>query len=247
MDENNNLLSANYLFKNNLIALPGLTTEVICNGDANGTAEVSILGGTAPFSYTWSNGETTEKAIELLAGANTVSIVDANDSTAVVPFNIIEPDVIVTSFSTSTGASCVGCTDGNATILVVGGTPPYSYAWNSGEVTNNPTTLIGGESSAVTVTDANNCVAFNSIYISNVFDEISTSSISIYPNPAEAVVYISSPEIVEVVIYNLVGEKVAQLQVESNEMIDVSSFQSGVYLVELSTSSEKLVKKLILK
>ncbi|WP_281756623.1 SprB repeat-containing protein, partial [Neptunitalea chrysea] len=82
-------------------------TDVLCNGDIDGTADLTVAGGTTPYTYAWSNGATTEDLTELTAGTYNVTITDDNGCTATESVTISEPTAIVAS-SNSTDVSCNG-------------------------------------------------------------------------------------------------------------------------------------------
>lgn len=135
------------------------STDVLCNGDCNGTATVVITGGAAPYSVLWSDpaGQTTENATGLCAGTYTVEVTDDNGCVTVSAVTIDEPDAISLSLQLVNDASCNGVCDGSATIIASGGTLPYTFNWSpSGG--NGPTAsnLCAG-TYAVDVTDANGC------------------------------------------------------------------------------------------
>ncbi len=150
------------------------TTNVSCNGLSDGSATVTVTGGTAPYTYLWSDGQTTATASNLVAGTYTVLVTDANncsfDMNASNSIVITEPIVLnagTISVST-TNVSCNGLSDGSATVTVTGGTAPYTYLWNDGQTTATASNLTAG-TYTVLVTDANNCSfdmnASNSIVI----------------------------------------------------------------------------------
>ncbi|HYM92744.1 MAG TPA: kelch repeat-containing protein [Chitinophagaceae bacterium] len=66
-------------------------TNVSCYGLSDGTASVSVTGGTAPYTYLWSNGATTQSVTSLPAGAITVLVHDVNGCNASTGNNITEP------------------------------------------------------------------------------------------------------------------------------------------------------------
>src|SRR6185503_12751123 len=105
------------------------TTSVTCFGGNNGTASVSA-GGTGPFTYAWSpSGGTSSAASNLTGGNYTVSVTDANSCMANTIFTLQQASVISAS-TNSTQANC-GVSNGSATVIPAGGTPGYSYSWNT--------------------------------------------------------------------------------------------------------------------
>ncbi len=129
-------------------------TNVLCNGDANGSISLTVAGATAPVSYQWDNGMTMQNPTGLAAGTYCVTVNDANNCPANTCVTINEPTAL-NSNTTSVGTSCNG-NDGEATVTVTGGTPPYSYQWSDGQTNATATGLVIGTYS-VLITDANNC------------------------------------------------------------------------------------------
>jgi surface protein len=71
-------------------------TNVTCYGSSDGSATVSISGGTAPYTYSWSpNGGTAPTAAGLAAGTYTVTVTDANGSVITKVFTITQPQEVV--------------------------------------------------------------------------------------------------------------------------------------------------------
>lgn len=129
-------------------------TSVSCNGGSNGSIDLDVVGGTTPYSYSWSNGFLGEDPSGLIAGIYTVTVTDANGCQAIDSVSVGQPAVLSLS-TTSSPATCVSL--GSATVSVSGGVTPYSYNWNTGETTAMTTAPAGTYS--VIVTDANNCTA----------------------------------------------------------------------------------------
>lgn len=134
------------------------STNPTCNGACTGTATVTGADGTTPFTYAWSNGQITQTATGLCAGTYMVTVTDNSLDTCVSSVTITEPALLVASVSSQTNVSCDGGTDGSATVSASGGTPGYSYSWNTTPVqnTSNATGLMAGTYTA-TIMDANNC------------------------------------------------------------------------------------------
>lgn len=133
-------------------------TNVTCFGAANGTATVSLLGGTAPFTYVWSNGANTATAANLSAGTYTVAIVDNNGCNTSATIAIAQPPALLPSVATVTNTLCPNEATGLIDVNIAGGTAPYTYLWNNGAPTEDLKDVLAGTYTVV-VTDANNCTA----------------------------------------------------------------------------------------
>jgi len=137
-----------------------LTTSTVDEqtfGGCNGSASVNPSGGTAPYIYLWTGGQTTQTATNLCPGTYTVTVTDANGCTAqrTVTINALS----CTGFSVAindTDLSCFNAGNGAATAVVTGGTAPFTYLWNTGATTQSISGLAAGTYS-VLVTDNLNC------------------------------------------------------------------------------------------
>lgn len=133
----------------------GSYTNVSCYGGNNGTATVTISGGTVPYAYAWSNGNTTVTAVGLAVGTYTAVITDAHSCTSSSMVTIQQPAQLSTSFTTG-APTCYGMNNGWATANVSGGTAPYNYAWSNGSFSATTTDLIAG-TYTVLIHDAHAC------------------------------------------------------------------------------------------
>jgi len=131
-------------------------TNVLCNGQSNGTATNGVKGGTGPYNYAWCNGQTTSIATALPVGSCTITVTDANLCTATATVTITQPTPLQLTAS-AFPATCNGTCNGSATVIPSGGTTPYTYGWSNGTSTANVNNLCAGNYSVV-VTDANGCV-----------------------------------------------------------------------------------------
>ena len=139
-----------------LVASISGSVNPLCNGDCNGSATATQIGGTAGYTYLWNNAQTTATAINLCDGSYTVTVTDANNCESTIDVTLIEAPVLTASILTSTNPLCNGDCNGSASATQVGGTAGYTYLWNDGQTTATATGLCDG-SYTVTVTDANNC------------------------------------------------------------------------------------------
>lgn len=131
-------------------------TLFVCPDDSTGQAMAMPIGGTAPFDFNWSNGDTTQAIAELSAGTYIVTVVDANDCMAVDSVTINESPEILAVID-ATDVACGTATDGTASVIVDGGVEPYTYMWSTGDTTAMITGLSAGEY-CVTVKDFVGCM-----------------------------------------------------------------------------------------
>ncbi len=151
------------------------TTDVTCNGGADGSIDVGVAGGAAPYTYNWSNGGNTSTNSGLAAGTYTVTVTDNFGCTAVLSATVNEPTALQLSFVT-TDATC-GSANGTATVTATDGTPGYTYLWDSGDVTAAASALTPGNYS-VTVTDANGCTIQGSTTVSSANSPVASVLLS---------------------------------------------------------------------
>jgi hypothetical protein len=132
-------------------------TPAACFGGTDGAVTLAVSGGTAPYVFVWSNGETTQDIAALAAGSYTVTVIDANNCTVSTSATVAQPALLV-AVATATPVACFGAATGTVTLAVSGGTAGYSYLWSNGATTQNLSGLLAGGYS-VTVTDAHGCIA----------------------------------------------------------------------------------------
>lgn len=140
-----------------------IASNVNCNGGSDGSINVFPSGGTIPFTYLWSTGDTTQNISSLSVGTYTVTVTDVNGCTATNTVTITEPAAITVALVT-TNVSCNGGNDGSASITATGGFSPYTFLWSTGDTTANTSNLTAGNYS-VTVTDVAGCDTITSFTI----------------------------------------------------------------------------------
>lgn len=129
--------------------------SVLCFGDCDAFAEVFAAGGTPPYTFEWTNGDTTALTDSLCAGTYGITVTDANLCVADTIITIFEPPLLLATVDV-TDPLCFGGNDGFAVANPTGGTPPYFYNWSNGQTTQTATMLSLGIY-AVTITDNNGC------------------------------------------------------------------------------------------
>lgn len=159
----------------NTVTIPGpppinlniTTTSAVCNGEENGTANVLPSGGNGgPFSFLWSNGETTAFIDSLASGILFLSVTDAQNCMFDTNVFIFQPGPLVITATAAQVSnfngrdiSCFGANDGEVAAIVAGGTSPYIYQWsaNANGQTDSLITGLGPGLYSVTIFDQNNC------------------------------------------------------------------------------------------
>ncbi|RKX19309.1 MAG: hypothetical protein DRP35_07930, partial [Candidatus Zixiibacteriota bacterium] len=129
--------------------------NILCHGGNNGYIDLTAMGGTPPYSYLWSNGQTTQDIGTLTAGGYSVTVTDANGCQETISHLLNEPQALSIA-NVIHQVSCYGGNDGNINITVSGGTIPYYYLWSNGATSEDIDSLYTGNYS-VTVTDDHNC------------------------------------------------------------------------------------------
>jgi hypothetical protein len=129
-------------------------------GAADGSINVTVTGGVGPYSYNWSNGQTTEDISGLTPGAYQLQITD-DQGCQIQVYKYVQNS---SPLNVNASGSFSGCAPngGSASVAVSGGLAPYTYQWNNGETTSSVSTLSSGYSS-VFVEDQNGCTGFDYI------------------------------------------------------------------------------------
>ena len=134
-------------------------SDLTCNGSADGSASVSISGGTSPYSYLWSNGTSTNSISGVSGGTYTLKVVDNAGCVLTNTVEIVEPDAL-TSVIIKKNVSCNAGSDGAINLIVEGGVEPYTFLWNNLTTNQNLSNILAG-SYSVTIIDANSCQQIN--------------------------------------------------------------------------------------
>jgi len=136
-------------------AVGSITT---CYGGSDGVVNLTVSGGTSPYSYLWSpGGATSQNLNNKPIGSYSVVVTDANGCTVPVSASITQPNDITYTIDVTTPISCYGSRDGALTINnVQGGTGAYAYMW-SNTLTSQSISNLAKDSYWVIVTDGNGC------------------------------------------------------------------------------------------
>lgn len=192
-----------------------------CVGSAGSLAG----GGTAPYSYLWSNAASSQSTTGLCAGNYMITVTDNNGCTVSDTVTVLDIPGPVCSAYVTTPASCSTCPDGVLDVSATGGNGPYTYTWNpSTQNTATATGLITGNYT-VTITDANGCTCTDTIFLPF------TVGIESIQNP-------ENPTSIEVFLHD--GRQIF-------EGLTMPDLPDGIYLIRYRFVNGHKVKKLVVK
>ena len=151
-----------------LIATLVSTTNVSCNGGNNGAITISVAGGTPGYTYAWTPSVGSGPSVTgLAAGTYVVVVTDQHGCTATLSIVITEPTAI--TYSTNTNPSTCGHSNGFVSVTPAGGTPTYTYSWNTTPIqTTAIATMLPTGIYTVVITDSHGCSATTPVVLADI-------------------------------------------------------------------------------
>ncbi len=143
------------------LCLSGTVNNVTCGASNAGSIDLTVNGGTPPFTYDWSNGATTEDITGLSDGTYTVTVTDNTGASETASFSVDNTDLDLDFVTTKSLCDSSG---GSILLNITGGVPPYSILWNTGATVSSINPAIPGGYS-VTVQDANGCSDHEVVFV----------------------------------------------------------------------------------
>ena len=137
--------------------------SVSCYGSSNGTINITVNGGVFPYSFLWNTGDTSQNIINLNSGTYQVTVTDSNNCIMIENITINQPNDLYAYFNLNY-ISCYGLSDGNIDGTTIGGTPPYTYLWNTSDTTEDLYN-IPSDMYILSLTDSNNCFFTDTIVV----------------------------------------------------------------------------------
>jgi len=163
-------------------------TDISCFGLSDGSANVTVAGGSGNYTYSWDSNpvQTTATATNLPAGTYTVTVTDVDGGcTVTASVTIVEPTEI-----TAVLTSVNGCLPnlGAASASTSGGTGPYTYVWNNSPSITETATNLDSAMHTVVITDASGCTYTDSILVQlfpSPVASVTADTTIIYGNPLQ--------------------------------------------------------------
>ncbi|HNC33809.1 MAG TPA: hypothetical protein PLZ26_06800 [Bacteroidia bacterium] len=143
--------------------------NISCYGMQDGTLTVNASSGTAPYSYTWSNGDTLATVDSLAAGYYSVRVRDAAGGDTTLQITLTQPEQLAITemtpyyYANDYNVSTYGACNGSVTTQISGGVLPLTYHWEPGQQNILAPSNLCGRENTLTVTDLNGCKASSSI------------------------------------------------------------------------------------
>ncbi|XMO86038.1 PKD domain-containing protein [Algibacter sp. AS12] len=152
------------------LSLSANTTDALNCDDANsGAINLIVTGGTAPFTYSWSNGTTTEDLNNIPPGNYSVNITDANNCTISGDWQIDRFEPLEINVDTETIYDCdTKSIDQTFIALVSGGVPPYNINWSSGTISGSNGEFMSTTQNGLVIIDVSDSANCNTSFSYNV-------------------------------------------------------------------------------
>jgi hypothetical protein len=213
---------------------------------------LTVTGGTAPITYTWSNGATTATNSNLPAGTYSSTVTDALGCIDTRSFEITEPPALAISVDSTEDIH--GAVPGSIFVTISGGTPPYTSVWVDPVGNIIPGEDLTGLNVAgcytLGVTDGAGCTTIMDSVCIDMDVAIDQTpefkSLKVYPVPTDDVLFIDfESSITEILISGVDGRTYKRILNPASNQIDVSNFDSGWYILRISDGKNWYIARML--
>ena len=239
-------------------------TNPTCNRYSNGEITVFPSGGFPPYTYQWSNGDTTQTITNLLAGNYSVTITDSYNSVIGAFVTLVDP-LPITVIGTMTSVTSYGLSNGSIDIVQINNTTgSYTYEWTTGggsfqdSTTLDQQGLTAGEYKII-VTDSIGCMGIGYYTINQPFPSLpnlnnpnlitpsisnNPSAMTTFPNPSNGNITVDFKS--DKGEYKIVSLN-SGVEVESGkigqEKINVNNLPTGTYVIYFQNGYETQIER----
>lgn len=228
-----------------IIEPPELTSSTTaintsCYGLCDGNVTAIALGGTPPYSYSWSNGTNN-----LCAGFYNVTIIDNNGCINTNSAIVGQPNPLLINIWIN-----------GTNISATNSFTSYQWYYNNNPIigaTDSVLTPSGVGAYYVSVTDTNGCSS-DSYIINYTISSVEDYSLNtkIYPNPTNKNITIESEYAIKsILLYNAIGNQLYSVNNNNNQQkemtLDLSTFAKGIYFIKININNEIINERIILQ
>jgi len=222
-------------------------TNLACHDSQFGSVEISVTGSNQPFTITLSDGSLIEENLE--EAEYSAIITDDTGCTDSISFEIRRPDSLFVDIIDIIQPINAESGDGAINIEAEGGTPPYTFSWRIEDEDfsqdEDLTLLFPGEY-ALQVSDSRGCMAVPDTILLEVITFVADLDLSdmirIFPNPSQDIITFENNgnlDFTEIQISSFTGTSIATIPYREDHL-DISSLASGLYIITLRTTDNKL-------
>lgn len=215
-----------------------------CFGDQNASIELSVSGGTPPYSYSWTPN--VPDLENLAAGTYSIIVTDANGLEISTEVEITQPDELILTLTSSPETN--GGINGSVTIeTLTGGTAGFNYLWSNGSTDDFLENVAAGDYS-LTVTDANGCTIEQVVTVESVtgVNDQNDFPISLFPNPVQQQLFLKWKEnspVQTLTIVDVLGKNIPTHFEINNELIQIHferDLPMGTYFLQLTLEDGRM-------
>lgn len=180
-----------------------------------------------------------------------MAVTDRNECRKELSFSLMEPEELAVQINIIPPLDTMESTALQA--IVMGGTPDFSFDWNTGENTDR-IRAADGSNFSVSVTDANGCTAQDTAFLTSVFESDLLTEVKIFPNPASAwaqvQVELAHGTSLDLELLDISGRQLTRSASSKGSFhqfqLDLSGLKSGEYILRLKHAKDLIYSGMLI-